>query len=637
MAKVVDPVAFVSLDGQEPLSAAEHERARDASAFVRALLDQREDYVARHALNREVWMPAANWEPGQRFYNGARELLAGNAGTIELLRIYAQQFSGYALWCMSKGTGTPLPPLNRQTIAASLNSVTEDTEALATYRLLRNELPEYLRIGPPIKFGEVGWRHDGMVVNYDVAAYWERLLLLYRFGFLNRASPRALRAGSRVLEIGPGYGALAWYIQEAVPGVSYTVLDLPESLVYAAIYLGVLHPGATRVLANYEFPTLVQDGERFDLVINTLSMSEMSGPQVRSYCEGIGSLIGDGGAFFEQNQDNRSVGMLNAQDIIAGHLQQEGPAQRMIQGYAHVWTSRGRKRSPSVRAKAARWLGWCRRNVQCLASATVLMSIALLALSPAAAQPEPTALVRERVAAYVQRFVDDLTNVVAEERYVQQFRVAADRRRLRSDFLLVKYPGDERRYQTFRDVLEVDGRPVRDQQARITQLFLEPFASAVKRAGDIEAASFRQSLRRGRLVDPLQAIANLQAFYQPQFEFSVASADRRAGADLIELTFTQITPAGVSLVPLRGKALLVEQTGRVIRTELTAGSGANVRVTTTEFGFNAALRIDVPVRLRDEVPAGAGDTFIGTAEYTNFRRFQVSAEQEINVPAKPEQ
>ena len=137
--------------------------------------------------------------------------------------------------------------------------------------------------------------------------------------------------------------------------------------------------------------------------------------------------------------------------------------------------------------------------------------LALSGLSPAVAQPDATARIRERVAASVQRFVDGLTNVVAEERYVQEFRRAPDRRELRSDFLLVKYPGEERRYQTFRDVLDVDGRAVRGQQERITQLFLEPFASAVKRAGEIEAASFRQSLRRGRLVDPLQAIAFLQA------------------------------------------------------------------------------------------------------------------------------
>ena len=269
--------------------------------------------------------------------------------------------------------------------------------------------------------------------------------------------------------------------------------------------------------------------------------------------------------------------------------------------------------------------------------AVLLVGIAVTPLALGAQSASPTALLRERVAAYVQRFVDDLTNVVAEERYVQEFRRATDRRRLRSDFLLVKYPGEERRYQTFRDVLEVDGRPVHDQQARITQLFLEPFASAVKRAGEIQVESVRQSLRRGRLVDPLQAISCLQAFYQPQFEFSVASAARSAGADVIELHFVQITPAGFSQIPLRGKALLVEQTGRVLKTELNAGSGSNVRVITTEFGFNAALRIDVPLRLRDQMPVSGVDEFIGTAEYTNFRRFQVRAEQEIDLPAKSEQ
>jgi len=37
------------------------------------------------------------------------------------------------------------------------------------------------------------------------------------------------------------------------------------------------------------------------------------------------------------------------------------------------------------------------------------------------------------------------------------------------------------------------------------------------------------------------------------------------------------------------------------------------------------------------MPASGTDEFIGRAEYTNFRRFQVRAEQEIDVPATPEQ
>jgi hypothetical protein len=270
--------------------------------------------------------------------------------------------------------------------------------------------------------------------------------------------------------------------------------------------------------------------------------------------------------------------------------------------------------------------------------AVCVFTITLAALSPAAAQPESTdlGLVRGRVAAYVQRFVDNFTNVVAEERYLQEFRAAVDRRRLLSDFLLVKYPGEERMYLTFRDVREVNGRPVREQLQRITELFLEPFASAVRRAGEIQTASSRQSLPRGRLTDPLEGIAYLQGFYQPQFEFSVASPDRRADAGVIELNFTQLRPVTSLQIPLRGKALVVERTGRVIRTELLAGSRSNVRTTTTEFGFNAALQIDVPLRLRDQMPVTATDEFIGTADYSNFRRFQVSTEQQVDLPAKPE-
>jgi hypothetical protein len=36
------------------------------------------------------------------------------------------------------------------------------------------------------------------------------------------------------------------------------------------------------------------------------------------------------------------------------------------------------------------------------------------------------------------------------------------------------------------------------------------------------------------------------------------------------------------------------------------------------------------------MPVSGSDDFIGTADYSNFRRFQVRAEQEINV-SKPEQ
>jgi putative sugar O-methyltransferase len=335
---------YVSLRDQQPISVDDALRAKAACLYVRSLVDQRGTYIESHGLDRDVWMPAANWHAGQSFYRYAEELLAGNTDLIDLLRIYSQQFSGNALWSMTSGDGQTLPPLERALIEERQRSIELDDWALDIWAKLRDQLPEYLRISPPAKFGEVGWRVDGTLVNRDTVAYWERLLVLYRAGFLDRTSPRRLHEGSRVLEIGGGYGALAWFIQEAVPGVSYTMVDLPESLVYSAIYLDVLHPGSTRFHANYEFPDILRQVEACDLAINTLSMSEMSEQQVRAYCVGIRGLIGDTGAFFEQNQDNTTVGMLNAQQIIAEYFSKQevlgGPSDRqthLMQGFANVW------------------------------------------------------------------------------------------------------------------------------------------------------------------------------------------------------------------------------------------------------------------------------------------------------------
>jgi hypothetical protein len=240
----------------------------------------------------------------------------------------------------------------------------------------------------------------------------------------------------------------------------------------------------------------------------------------------------------------------------------------------------------------------------------------------------------QRTSVYMERFVTELANVVAEEEYLQQFRLAAPRRRLKSDFLLVRYPGQERLFLTFRDVLEVDGRPVADQQERLTRLFLQPFDSALRRASEIQREGLRHSLERGgRLADPLQGASFLQGEYQQNFAFVLRGQDASLGPDVREVEFVQRTPAGIQATAIEGTAWIAEGTGRVLRTRLRAGRAPNVRLTTTTFGTDPKLRIDVPIEMRDEVPVSVSDEFTGIARYRNFRRFEVRAAEQIQEPA----
>lgn len=235
----------------------------------------------------------------------------------------------------------------------------------------------------------------------------------------------------------------------------------------------------------------------------------------------------------------------------------------------------------------------------------------------------------DRTAAYTRQFVTRLSNVVAEERYVQEFLRTTTRRSLTSDFLLVGYPGAEGSFQVFRDVIEVDGRKVADQQERLTKLFLEPFRSAVQRAWEVERDSVRYGVPRGRLSNPLFAFTFLQASYQPLFRFDLGDRDRKAGPAVRSVAFEEIERPGRGKTPrqLRGTAWIEETTGRIVRTEIDG--------VTTTFGRDPGLGIDVPTEMRDTFylpmpgTAGGADRFRGRATYSRFRRFQVRTDETI--------
>jgi len=257
-------------------------------------------------------------------------------------------------------------------------------------------------------------------------------------------------------------------------------------------------------------------------------------------------------------------------------------------------------------------------------SLTAVLIVLASELTASAALPQSPGIdeLMRRVAAYVQSFVDAFGNVVAEERYEQQ--LGSRRRQLASDFLLVAYPGRADRVLTFRDVREVDGQPVKDQPDRITQLFLNPFDSAVARATEIQLEGLRHSLSGGRLANPLSVLTILQREYQKEYRFTRRGLDRTLGSGIRRIDLIRLRPP-LSSQP-RGSVWVSEITGEVVRTIRIVGSER----TTTTFEVDRELRIRVPVRMEDDV----GD-FRGSATYGNFRRFNVRTESTIDASASP--
>jgi len=264
-----------------------------------------------------------------------------------------------------------------------------------------------------------------------------------------------------------------------------------------------------------------------------------------------------------------------------------------------------------------------------------LVAVSVLYPTVAAPQANKTEELMAKTAAYVARFVDQFSNVVAEEKLAQETTIPRRKRMIRSDFLLVRFPGDTE-WLSFRDVAEVDGKPVRDQQERLTKLFLEPSNDTLRRASDINRAGARYNmLDIGSLNNPLLAMAMLQDFYQPRFRFNLAGIAKSLGPNVRTVQFQEFkVPSilkgnGNADIMSRGLAWIEEDTGRVVKTELRLGGRSSPISIMTLYKFDEELGINVPVEMRDWYPDGVGE-IRGVATYGRFRRFQVKTEETVN-------
>src|SRR5262245_11363795 len=264
-----------------------------------------------------------------------------------------------------------------------------------------------------------------------------------------------------------------------------------------------------------------------------------------------------------------------------------------------------------------------------------------------------------RAAVYVDSFHRQLASIVAEERYVQDAVTppkkatrlvpgGTEHRALLSDLLLVK-PSPNREWLQFRDVFEVDGKPVRDRTERLTKLFLRPSASTSAQIEQIlkESARFNVGTIQRNINAPLMPLLFLEADHQWRFKFkrtrerspAVAPTDGAAGAvfrvsaevwvieyeEREQPTFIHST--SFRPMPARGRFWIEPSTGRVLMSEMIL-SNRDVKATIdVSYQSEPLLGFLVPIAMQERYDGREKEHIDGVATYGRFRPFQVSTNE----------
>jgi hypothetical protein len=277
--------------------------------------------------------------------------------------------------------------------------------------------------------------------------------------------------------------------------------------------------------------------------------------------------------------------------------------------------------------------------------------VAAIATAAAGAADEPTLdVVLGRAAAYVADYQKRLQGIVAEEVYIQNLttptrgrsRFNREGRQLRSDVLLVKL-GDDDWWMQFRDVFEVNRRPVRDRDQRLSKLFIDAKADARAQAQSIQNESARYNLGPVlRTINiPIMAILFFEKVNQPRLEFQQGKAGNvkrfsalAAQEDVWMIEFREIGPGTMVRgannldIPSHGRAWIDRTNGRILRTELITAD-TQLRAT-VDVSYKAApgLEVLVPGEMREIYMVLTTETRIdGKATYDKFRQFSVSTSE----------
>lgn len=246
-----------------------------------------------------------------------------------------------------------------------------------TYHQFRRFVPfDYVASIPESPLGApYVFENEGI---FRSAAFWVQSYTSFRvLDLVKRFGPsRPLR----VLEIGAGLGICAYQLHLKGQIESYTNVDLPENLYLSTLYISSMLPD--RKICFHEMDgrriekisagtfncclpgTIECIGAKFDLIINSFSMQEMSLRNVRAYIDWIETVLSDDGIFVSINSHGKTD-VKNPRDYRYEkfHIHHWGVFRQTPQSYFNtipyeVVLGKRRPISPDYSADVQDVIGW---------------------------------------------------------------------------------------------------------------------------------------------------------------------------------------------------------------------------------------------------------------------------------------
>jgi hypothetical protein len=239
-----------------------------------------------------------------------------------------------------------------------------------------------------------------------------------------------------------------------------------------------------------------------------------------------------------------------------------------------------------------------------------------------------------RLDRYLLQYEQALASVVAEERYSQTTFLGvyeSQRRVLLSDYALARSPGGQT-WTGYRDTFEVDGKPVREREARLASLLASGTPESSAQARRIAVLNARYNIGQEVAVRnvnvPTMVLDLMRPINRSRFSLSRSGGDTIDGRATWRLAFKERErPTIIRDLDGRdrrasGSIWLDPLTGDVMKTTLEWEGEPDGSITVT---YQRDLNIGalVPVRMIEEYRRGL--RMEGEATYTNYRRFQTSA------------